>query len=51
MACYRKSLYLDPNNQEVLIHLALLLERLGRKAEAQLLRRRERRIAERMAAS
>jgi chemotaxis protein methyltransferase WspC len=49
MACYRKSLYLDPNNQEVLIHLALLLERLDQKAEAQLLRRRERRIAGRMA--
>lgn len=51
MACYRKALYLDPNNQEVLIHLALLLERLDKKAEAHLLRSRERRVASRMAAS
>jgi chemotaxis protein methyltransferase WspC len=42
---YRKALYLEPHNQEVLIHLALVLEKLGKTAEAQVLRHRERRIA------
>jgi chemotaxis protein methyltransferase WspC len=45
--CYRKALYLDPNNQEVLIHLALLMERLGRKSDAQILRQRARRLEQR----
>jgi len=39
VSCYRKALYLDPNHGEVLIHLALLLEKVGKKAEAQLLRK------------
>jgi chemotaxis protein methyltransferase WspC len=47
IACYRKSLYLDPHNQEVLIHLRLLLEKLDKKQEASVLRNRERRLAER----
>jgi chemotaxis protein methyltransferase WspC len=42
--CYRKALYLDPNHREALIHLALLLETVGKNAEAQLLRRRTNRL-------
>jgi chemotaxis protein methyltransferase WspC len=42
--CYRKALYLDPNHYEVLIHLALLLEKAGQKGEAQLLRNRTNRL-------
>ena len=45
--CYRKALYLDPNHCEVLIHLALLLEKVGKKAEAQLLRNRTNRLQQR----
>jgi chemotaxis protein methyltransferase WspC len=41
---YRKALYLEPHNQEVLIHLALLLEKLGQTAEAQVVRRRQSRV-------
>jgi chemotaxis protein methyltransferase WspC len=48
VACYRKSLYLEPHNQEVLIHLALLLEKLDQKAEATVLRGRERRVSGRL---
>ena len=47
MSCYRKALYLDPNHGEVLIHLALLLEKVGKKAEAQLLRKRTNRLQQR----
>ena len=36
--CYRKALYLDPHHDEVLVHLALLLEKAGKTSEAQLLR-------------
>jgi chemotaxis protein methyltransferase WspC len=43
-SCYRKALYLDPNHREVLIHLALLLEKVGKKQEAQLLRKRTNRL-------
>jgi chemotaxis protein methyltransferase WspC len=46
-ACYRKALYLEPQHQGVLMHLALLLEKLDQKTEAQVLRNRERRIAQR----
>jgi chemotaxis protein methyltransferase WspC len=42
--CYRKALYLDPNHRDVLVHLALLLEKGGKKAEAQLLRKRTNRM-------
>ena len=38
--CYRKALYLDPQHREVLMHLALLLERAGESRESQLLRKR-----------
>jgi chemotaxis protein methyltransferase WspC len=47
VSCYRKALYLDPNHGEVLIHLALLLEKTGKSAEAQLLRKRTNRLQER----
>ena len=47
VSCYRKALYLDPNHGEVLIHLALLLEKVGKNAEAQLLRKRTNRLHER----
>jgi chemotaxis protein methyltransferase WspC len=40
MACYRKALYLDPHQQEVLLHMALIMEKLGRQPEARLLRQR-----------
>jgi chemotaxis protein methyltransferase WspC len=43
---YRKALYLDPLHQEALIHFALLMEKLDRKAEAQVLRTRARRLAQ-----
>jgi chemotaxis protein methyltransferase WspC len=46
-ACYRKALYLDPNHHQVLIHLALLMEKLGQKGDAQLLRQRARRVEQR----
>jgi chemotaxis protein methyltransferase WspC len=42
--CYHKALYLDPNHHEVLIHLALLMEKLGQEREAQILRQRARRV-------
>lgn len=42
--CYRKALYLDPNHRDVLVHLALLLENVGKTAEAQLLRKRANRL-------
>jgi len=41
---YRKALYLDPNHHEALIHLALLMEKKGNTAGAQLLRNRARRL-------
>ncbi len=41
---YRKALYLDPHHHEALIHLAVLLERQGNMAGAQVLRNRERRL-------
>ena len=47
---YRKALYLDPNHGEALMHLALLLEDQGKAREAQLLRDRIKRLAERVKA-
>jgi len=41
---YRKALYLDPNHQEALVHLALTLEKLGDDANAQVFRNRARRV-------
>jgi chemotaxis protein methyltransferase WspC len=44
---YRKTLYLDSNHGEALIHLALLLERRGDTIGAKALNQRSRRLAER----
>jgi len=44
VSCYRKALYLDPNHRGVLVHLALLLEKLGKTPEARLLRERTNRL-------
>lgn len=41
---YRKALYLDPNHYDAQIHLALLMEKLGDSAGAQVLRNRARRL-------
>lgn len=41
---YRKALYLEPDHLESLVHLALLLERNGDGAGAQVLRRRAARV-------
>ena len=43
-ACYRKALYLDPNQLDVMMHLALLMDRLNRPHDAQVLRNRIRRL-------
>src|SRR5207244_1336411 len=37
-SCYRKALFLDPTNEDALLHLALLLERRGELALANRLR-------------
>ncbi|HEY2898156.1 MAG TPA: protein-glutamate O-methyltransferase CheR [Gemmatimonadaceae bacterium] len=42
-ACYRKALFLEPTNEDALLHLALLLERRGETALASKLRSRARR--------
>jgi chemotaxis protein methyltransferase WspC len=47
MNFYRKTLYLDPQHDEALIHLALLLERRGDTAGAKALNERSRRLTER----
>jgi len=47
---YRKALYLDPHHAEALIHLALLTEKQGDAAGAQLLRNRARRLEQRQRA-
>jgi chemotaxis protein methyltransferase WspC len=41
---YRKALYLDPDHYDTQIHLALLLEKRGDVAGAQVLRNRARRV-------
>ncbi len=43
-AFYRKALYLNPDNQEALVHLALLAEKLGKFEEARRLQQRLRRL-------
>jgi chemotaxis protein methyltransferase WspC len=43
--CFRKALYLDPCHGEALTHLMLLCRQRGQEAEADLLRRRLRRLA------
>lgn len=45
-ASYRKALYLDPTHGEAQIHLALLMEKQGNPAGAQVLRNRARRLAQ-----
>ena len=40
MGLYRKAIYLDPNHYESLVHLSLLLEKLGDKTGARSYRRR-----------
>ena len=44
---YRKALYLEPDHYEAAIHLALLNERSGDHAAAQVLKDRARRVQER----
>ena len=44
-AYYRKALYLDPRHRDVMVHLALLMEKQGQKSEAQALWNRVRRLA------
>jgi chemotaxis protein methyltransferase WspC len=41
---YRKTLYLDPNHQEALVHLALLLDKQGDTAGAKVLNDRADRL-------
>jgi chemotaxis protein methyltransferase WspC len=41
---YRKTLYLDPNHRETLVHLALLMDTQGRQADALVLHNRVRRL-------
>jgi chemotaxis protein methyltransferase WspC len=43
-AWYRKAIYLDQHHEHALLHLALLLERHARPAEARVLRQRLRRV-------
>ena len=43
MDCYRKTLYLEPDHAEALWQLAILVEKNGNLAEAQVLRHRARR--------
>jgi chemotaxis protein methyltransferase WspC len=43
-AWYRKAIYLDQHHEHALLHLALLLERQDRVAEARVLRQRLRRV-------
>jgi chemotaxis protein methyltransferase WspC len=42
--CYRKSLYLDPDHHQALVHLALLLEKQGDRTRARALSERARRL-------
>jgi len=48
---YRKALYLDPNHRDTQIQLALLLEKQGEPAAAQVLRNRARRLEQKGTAS
>ena len=50
-AYYRKALYLDPDHYDTQIHLALLLEKRGDPAGAQVLRNRARRLEQKRKAS
>ena len=46
--CYRKALYLDPAHGDTLAHLALLMDRQGQYADAEVMRNRARRLASRV---
>ncbi len=46
--CLRKALYLQPDHQETLVHLALLMEQKGDMAAAEVLHQRARRAAEQL---
>jgi chemotaxis protein methyltransferase WspC len=48
---YRKALYLEPNHYDAQIHLALLIEKQGDLAGAQVLRNRSRRLEQKRKAS
>lgn len=48
MECYRKALYLEPKQSDVLTHLALLLKQEGKGAEARRLQERAHRIHSRV---
>ena len=48
---YRKALYLDANHYDAQIHLALLMEKQGDSAGAQVLRNRARRLEQKSQAS
>jgi chemotaxis protein methyltransferase WspC len=48
-AWYRKTLYLDPEHDGALAHLALLMDTQGRAADAQLLRKRVQRVTQKKA--
>ena len=50
-AYYRKALYLDANHYDAQIHLALVMEKQGDSAGAQVLRNRARRLEEKSKAS
>jgi chemotaxis protein methyltransferase WspC len=50
-AYYRKALYLDANHYDAQIHLALLMEKQGDTAGAQVLRKRAHRLEEKIKAS
>ena len=43
-ACYKRALFLEPNNEDALLHLSYLLERRGESALASRLRARAQRI-------
>jgi chemotaxis protein methyltransferase WspC len=45
--CYRKALYLDPQHQEAMLHLAFLLEKQGELSESQRLQQRAGRLQQR----
>ena len=47
--CYRKTIYLDPEHDGALVHLALLMDTQGRSADAQRLRRRVQRVTQKKA--
>jgi chemotaxis protein methyltransferase WspC len=45
ITCYRKALYLEPRHADALVHLALLMEQQGERAEARVLLSRASRLS------